>query len=71
MLAELDLDDETAPAWSAILPQPRTRLKGFDSMRMRSLTADRIRCEAIQDCGFGVFEVWQAQDRFSGGAFSS
>jgi hypothetical protein len=20
--------------------------------------------EAIQDCGFGVLEVWQAQDRF-------
>jgi hypothetical protein len=27
--------------------------------------------EAIQDCGFGVLEVWQAQDRFCGGAFSS
>jgi hypothetical protein len=27
--------------------------------------------EAIQDCGFGVLEVWQAQDRFCGGAFCS
>jgi len=27
--------------------------------------------EAIQDCGFGVLEVCQAQDRFCGGAFSS
>ncbi len=27
--------------------------------------------EAIQDCGFGVLEVWQAQDRFCGSAFSS
>jgi len=27
--------------------------------------------EAIQDCRFGVLEVWQAQDRFCGGAFSS
>jgi hypothetical protein len=27
--------------------------------------------ETIQDCGFGVLEVWQAQDGFCGGAFSS
>jgi hypothetical protein len=27
--------------------------------------------EAIQDCGFGVLEVWQAQDRFCSGTFSS
>jgi hypothetical protein len=27
--------------------------------------------EAIQDCGFDVFEVWQAQDGFCTGAFSS
>jgi len=25
--------------------------------------------EAIQDCGFGVLEVWQAQDRFCGVRF--
>jgi hypothetical protein len=25
--------------------------------------------EAIQDRGFGVLEVWQAQDGFCGGAF--
>jgi hypothetical protein len=27
--------------------------------------------DTIQDCGFGVLEVWQAQDGFCGGAFSS
>ena len=27
--------------------------------------------EAIQDCGFGVLEVWQTQDRFCSGTFSS
>jgi hypothetical protein len=27
--------------------------------------------ETIQDCGFGVLEIWQAQDGFCGGAFSS
>jgi hypothetical protein len=27
--------------------------------------------EAIQDCGFGMFEVWQAKDGFCAGAFSS
>src|SRR3984893_3470927 len=27
--------------------------------------------EAIQDCGFGVLEVWQVQDGFCGGVFSS
>jgi hypothetical protein len=27
--------------------------------------------ESIQDCGFGVLEVWQAPDRFCGGALSS
>jgi hypothetical protein len=27
--------------------------------------------EAIQDRGFGVLEVWQAQDGFCRGAFSS
>jgi hypothetical protein len=36
-----------------------------------TITPLRVRAgEAIQDCGFGVLEVWQAQDRFCGGAFS-
>jgi hypothetical protein len=27
--------------------------------------------EAILDCGFGIVEVWQAQDRLCGDVFSS
>jgi hypothetical protein len=30
-----------------------------------TITPSRVQAgEAIQDCGFGVLEVWQAQDRF-------
>jgi hypothetical protein len=41
----------------------------IDGVTMTSLGVQAP--EAIQDCGFGVLQVWHAQDRFCGGAFSS